>query len=315
MTEPLVSIGIPTRNRRQYLSMAIESVLNQTYQNVEVIVSDNCSTDDTWEHLSSLSDSRVKILRQERNLGMVGNCNAVLSAASGDYFLLLSDDDILSANCIGKLVHPFLQPTAKAQPQTVGMSWTACTLIDANGNKMWDTDPGPETETAISFLCGLFDGRRGSRFSGIMVRTDDARSVGGYNEARHGVLCDTGNWGRVALHYQNVACSGEKLVQYRVHAASETQISAAADWQGFCENIHEDMVAVLRSKGDRDGESSLRGSMNNHLANITVTVLMRYIGHPGWVGLFAREFWRSRRFMLTPFVAKRIARDGWKLLR
>lgn len=315
MREPLVSIGIPTRNRRKYLSMAIDSVLRQNYSNIELIVSDNQSEDDTWEYLSTLTDSRVKLLRQEHNLGMVGNCNATLFAASGEYFLLLSDDDLLNSNCIGALVRPFLEPTANVSPETVGMSWSVCTMINAEGRPMWDTQPGPQTETAISLLRGLFDGKRGPRFSSIMVRTSDARSFGGYDEARHGVLCDTGNWGRVALLYNNVVCSNERLVQYRVHATSETQVSAAADWQRLCENIHEDLIAVLKSRGDRDGELSLRKSMNNHLANITVTVLMRHIGQPGWIRLFAAESWRSRRFMLTPFVARRIAKDGWKLFR
>ena len=167
----------------------------------------------------------------------------------------------------------------------------------------------------VDLLLGLFDGRRGTRFSAIMVRHADAVHFGGYDQARHGVLCDTGNWGRIALLYDAVCCIQEPLVQYRVHAASLTQVANCGDWQRYGDNMHEDFLAVLNKSGGMKEAKRLARGFSNHLANITVTVLLRFIRKPGWVSLYVREFWRSRRFMITLFVARRMLRDGWKLLR
>lgn len=95
-----VSIIIPTFNRENYLYQAIESALNQDYPNVEVIVSDNASTDNTEESVKKyLVDSRFKYFRNEKNLGMVGNQRRGLFEYScGDWGLVLDSDDYLCDN-------------------------------------------------------------------------------------------------------------------------------------------------------------------------------------------------------------------------
>lgn len=91
-----ISVLIPTCNRAKYLSQAINSVLSQDYGNFEVIVSDNASTDETEEIASDFRhDSRFKYYRNSVNIGMVPNWRKALSYATGDWFLLLSDDDYL----------------------------------------------------------------------------------------------------------------------------------------------------------------------------------------------------------------------------
>ena len=110
---PLVSIGIPTYNRSDTLRRAIKSALAQDHPAVEVVVSDDASTDGTETLLRELSgrDTRLRYLRQERNLGHALNFQAVLDAARGDYFMWLTDDDWLDpsyvSRCIGELTrHP-----------------------------------------------------------------------------------------------------------------------------------------------------------------------------------------------------------------
>jgi len=91
----LVSIGLPTYNRAKLLCRAIDSAINQDYNNIEVIVSDNASTDET-NHICRLylqKDNRLKLIRQQENLGPLANFHAVLGAASGEYFMWLGDDD------------------------------------------------------------------------------------------------------------------------------------------------------------------------------------------------------------------------------
>lgn len=95
-----VSIVIPTYNRAVYLGEAISSALAQDYPDLEVIISDNASTDNTPQLVENyLGDARVKCVRNQNNLGMVGNWReALYRHVTGDYFLILSDDDYLTDN-------------------------------------------------------------------------------------------------------------------------------------------------------------------------------------------------------------------------
>ena len=97
---PKISIIIPTFNRERYLAQAIESALSQDYENLEIIVMDNASTDSTAKIVKQyINDSRITYVVNENNVGMVRNWKKALdSYAKGDWFLILSDDDYLINN-------------------------------------------------------------------------------------------------------------------------------------------------------------------------------------------------------------------------
>ena len=103
------TIAIPTYNRVDSLRHAVASALAQDYPALELVICDNASTDGTEEYCRSLAaaDGRVRYLRQPENLGALGNFEAALAAASGEYFMWLADDDWLDENylteCIGAL--------------------------------------------------------------------------------------------------------------------------------------------------------------------------------------------------------------------
>jgi glycosyltransferase involved in cell wall biosynthesis len=101
---PLVSVGLPTYNRSARLERALKYVLAQDYGNIEVVVSDNGSTDGTAELCSRLlkEDRRLKYIRQAVNIGPTANYRAVLEGATGEYYMALADDDWLSPNYIGE---------------------------------------------------------------------------------------------------------------------------------------------------------------------------------------------------------------------
>ncbi len=99
---PTVSVAIPTYNRADKLRRAVWSALGQTHGNLEVVVSDNASTDGTSGLLSELAaaDERVRVVRQPVNRGMVANLDAVARLAEGEHVMLLSDDDWLAPRCV-----------------------------------------------------------------------------------------------------------------------------------------------------------------------------------------------------------------------
>ena len=95
---PLVTILIPTFNRSVLLRQALESALAQSYSNLEIIVCDNASSDDTGEIISQYAtDHRLRYVRNTQNIGLVRNWqNGIEQEAKGDWFLILSDDDYLT---------------------------------------------------------------------------------------------------------------------------------------------------------------------------------------------------------------------------
>lgn len=105
---PLVSICIPCYNAQQTIERTIQSVLNQTYTNLEIIISDNASTDQTVDVVRSIKDSRIRIYSNETNLGMVQNFQKSLSYAKGQYVKCLCADDTITNDCIEKQVNVFL---------------------------------------------------------------------------------------------------------------------------------------------------------------------------------------------------------------
>jgi glycosyltransferase involved in cell wall biosynthesis len=92
-TQPKYSILIPTRNRCEYVGFAIQSILDQPFSNCEVIVSDNHSSDSTFEYLAMLGDPRLRITQPPRPLSMTMHYEYLLSLAQGEWVTIVGDDD------------------------------------------------------------------------------------------------------------------------------------------------------------------------------------------------------------------------------
>ena len=95
--KPFFSVVLPTLNRADYLAWAIQSVLNQTFEDFELIVSDNSSTDNTEAVVKSFSDKRIRCVKTEKTLPMYESWEFALGCAKGDYVTFLGDDDAHSA--------------------------------------------------------------------------------------------------------------------------------------------------------------------------------------------------------------------------
>jgi glycosyltransferase involved in cell wall biosynthesis len=102
----MVSVGLPVFNGAEYIRDALDAVLAQTYSDFELLVSDNASTDDTAAICREYAerDSRIRLVRQERNLGALGNFEFVLEQARGTFFMWAAADDLMSPDWIAHLV-------------------------------------------------------------------------------------------------------------------------------------------------------------------------------------------------------------------
>ena len=114
MTIP-VSIGMPLYNAERYLTQALDALLAQTYTDFELIISDNASTDSTWEICNTYAarDSRIKLYRNEENKGATYNFTRVLNLAQGAYFMWASYDDLWDTRFLEECVEALEKhPTA-----------------------------------------------------------------------------------------------------------------------------------------------------------------------------------------------------------
>ena len=127
MNQPLVSVCIPTYNNAEYIKETIECVLKQTYNNIELIVVDDQSKDDTVAVIKSIEDDRLKLYINEENLGMSGNWNRCMELCTGEYIKLICADDLIHETLIEKEV------AAMEQHPEVLLVESDTQFVDKNG--------------------------------------------------------------------------------------------------------------------------------------------------------------------------------------
>jgi glycosyltransferase involved in cell wall biosynthesis len=220
---PLVTIAIPTYNRaNNYLRQALTSALTQTYPNIEIIVSDNCSTDHTEALVRGFSDRRLKYLRHEKNIGANNNFNFCLQQATGTYFLMLHDDDLID--------HDFVETCMNANRYAgdSGIIRTGMRVIDADGKMLREARNVPDGTTTDSFFLSWFRGKAPMYLCSSLFHTEKLRSIGGFN-SRYYLLQD------VKAEVQLVAMFGRTDVQdikgsFRKHELKPTLKARVVDW-------------------------------------------------------------------------------------
>jgi len=138
---PLVSIGIPVYNAQRYLAEALDSLIAQDYETIELIISDNASSDDTGAICREYAarDARIRYERAEQNQGAIWNFNRVFSLARGRYFMWAAFDDVRAPSYVRRCVERL-----EARPNAV-LCCTDVRLIDEAGRS---TQPDPRMRLA-----------------------------------------------------------------------------------------------------------------------------------------------------------------------
>jgi glycosyltransferase involved in cell wall biosynthesis len=172
---PLITIAMPTYNRADsYLKQAIQSALNQTYSNIEIIVSDNCSTDHTETLVRSFNDSRIQYFKQSRNIGMVNNANFCLDKAKGAYYIQFHDDDLLD--------HDFVMVCMKAvnYDPNIGIIITGTRIIDEEGKVIREDTNKAEGCSTTDFMLSWFNNEVPLYLCSTLYNTGRLKELGGF---------------------------------------------------------------------------------------------------------------------------------------
>jgi Glycosyl transferase family 2 len=309
----LVTVAVTTHNRSALLKRALAGAMAQTWPRLEIVVSDDASTDDTQQVMAAIVDPRVRYARIEKGVGIAGNFQNALDHARGELFMILNDDDELEPEAIEKLARCFFDPPKGVAAKQVVLSWCPCKVQDGERNVRYVTGGGPAVEPGIDLVTGLFDGVRGPRYCGILVRTRIAAEIGFRRE--HGGIPDVGNWTRICVRGGLVCCVNEPLARYTAHNNSETGTAPAKAWQLAGEAIVRDLLADLQHLGDEKGARRIRRSKRNFITGLLATILMQSAGRPGWMGRVMKEFFRAPQYFLTPMTVRRLVAEGGKLFR
>ena len=129
---PHVSVCIPVFNGGPFVGRAIASVLSQGLTDLELIVADNASTDDTLAVVATFSDPRLRVLRSEENMGAGRNWNRAVRAARGDHVKLLCADDWLYTDCLARQVEVLEAPENRG----VVLVASARDIVDSRGRRV-----------------------------------------------------------------------------------------------------------------------------------------------------------------------------------
>jgi glycosyltransferase involved in cell wall biosynthesis len=189
---PRLSIGLPVYNGENYLAESLEALLGQTYEDFELIISDNASTDSTAEicRRYGKQDSRIRYMVQPRNIGQIPNHNFVVTQASGELFKWASHDDLYARDLLRRCVDALDE-----DPQVV-LSHSRTAMIDSTGavTKLFDYRVVVNAVRAPErFRSMLFDGWDDYTYG--VVRTEVLRRTslhGSYHFADRTIVTEIG---------------------------------------------------------------------------------------------------------------------------
>jgi len=250
---PLVTIGIPTYNRAHgYLREALASALAQTYERVEVLVADNCSHDDTAEVVRSVGGDRVRYHRHEQNVGAQGNFNSLVAMASGEYFLMLHDDDLVDPD--------FVETCVSAMgDERPGLVRTGTRVIGADGAVVYQRANQAPGADVRGLLEAWFANRTSFYFCSTLFNTEALRSVGGFDSPRQ-LFNDVAAYLRVAAAAGTVEVPDVKAT-FRMHednAGKAAKVRAWAEDAAYVVDLITELVSPSAAMPDKAFEARAR---------------------------------------------------------
>ena len=286
MMTPLVTIAIPTCNRADsYLSDAIQAALGQTYGNLEVLVSDNCSTDDTPQLVKGITDRRLTYFRQARNIGARNNMNFVLGKATGRFFLLYADDDRIDPDFVEACIE-----AAHARP-TTGLIMAGSRVIDEKGNVLRQKEFGPPAGSVEDLILLWYQRKVHMFMCSTLFNTQTLREVGGFEE-------EYGHFHDVAAEFKCAAKGGYVSVSavkagLRVHAKSITQSAGVAAWADSSLALLELAISLGFSRREEIAAIGHRisATRNYVLADELPSLARRWMGYFTVLRKFGYRYW------------------------
>ena len=257
----IVSVCIPTFNRKELLAIAIDSVLQQTHQDFELIICDDGSTDGTSETMAQLTDRRIHYIRHPQNIGKSNNMISGFKAATGQYFIKFDDDD--------RLTPSFLEKTSQLldkNPQ-IDFVGTDHWVIDSNNvrnesltqlnSQKWGRSELPQG--MVDNLIEITFVKQSFQIGATLFRRNVLDEFG-YMRSNIQNCEDNDLLVRLALAGKQAYYLPERLMEYRVHAEQQgldRAIPYLKDKLNYLESFHFESEGIEKVRCDRLLETKL----------------------------------------------------------
>ena len=261
--KPTVTVYIPTYNRSGMLKGAVESVLAQSFEDFELIISDNASEDETQTVVKSFNDPRIVYLHNDQNIGFQKNWQRSPALSKGRYITILSDDDLMMPENLA------LKVEVLSKNERVGLVHSKFHLINGDGmivkyNTNWAHGPdrdcdaierGREVLEKMLLTFNIINP------STVMFKRECYERLGGFSKKLR-LTDDWEYWMHIAAYY-DVAFLAKPLVKWRVHGGSLTSQFVMGDQKvttatGFLEEIKARWLVLRKHPGKISYRNHLR---------------------------------------------------------
>lgn len=280
---PEASIILPVYNGIRYLRDSVESVLDQDFEDWELLVVDDCSSDGSWEYLNTITDRRVKIYRNPVNKGLFPNLNFLIGLSTAPIIKIWAQDDIMYSNCIRTVV-----AFHKRHPE-IGFSYSERHFINNIGELSISSriDSTPEVvnqqlHTKIAFLTGSIAGN----IANVTLTQFALDKTGLFNEGMK-ISGDFEMWVRIARNFP-IGFLKIPLIQLRNHSE---QLSEQSKYYYY--HLKEDLETYTILFGYIGAEERSRGLRMLRKTKFVFyfTLMLKF--------LFQGKFSDARNFFIT----------------
>lgn len=234
MKHELVTVFMPAYNVELYIKEALDSIINQTYTNLEILIIDDGSTDRTLEIIKGYTDSRIRVIKNEKNMGLHYTRNLGIKEARGKYLALMDSDDISELNRIEK------QVKAIESDSNIDVVTSHSRLFNGNSKRVLKTfRDDEELKISLIFLDAICN-------PATMIRLDRFRKLGIEYDAKYFVAEDYEMWAQVSK-IGKFHVVDDVLLNYRYGHQNITKKSMQSLEQGkirknIISSIHNDLL-------------------------------------------------------------------------
>jgi len=215
------SIFLPVRNGMPYIKECIDSILNQSYSNFELIVMDNASTDNTAEWVESLDDSRIRLIKSERSLSIQESWGRIKHQSKQEFMTMIGHDDIFD-HAFLSIINELIIKNPKAS-----LYQTGSRFINSKGNTIRSCQSVPDSESAAQYLSARLEFKRDVFGTGYVMRSNDYDEIGGIFDFEKLFFADDALW--LSLMRKSWKSSDPReAFSVRIHSQSESASLSSA---------------------------------------------------------------------------------------